>query len=172
MKVTGQVKKAFTREVKGNKYFSLCIGGQAEDGSDLWVSFGRDRPNAEENDIVEFDAEKDGKYWQGKANDVKKVTTGGPSAVKGGGYNSPDRQKSICAQSALKMSMDFISMALDNETLSLGAKTAKAPAKWEVLSGAIAEKAKEFYFVALDPDSFFGEEPDEDEDDEFNPVGE
>ena len=170
MKVTGQVKKCFTREVKGNKYFSLCIGDANPDGGDLWVSFGRDRPSVEENDTVEFDAEKDGKYWQGKAGDVKKVSTGSPKAVASkGGYNDPNRQKSIVAQSSLKMAMDFIGLALANEALSLGTKKA---GKWEVLSGAVAEKAKEFYFVALDPDSFFGEEPDEDEDDEFNPVGE
>jgi hypothetical protein len=173
MKVNGQVKKTFTRNVKGTEYYSLCIGSAAEDGSDLWVSFGRDRPSCEENDVVTFDAQKDGKYWQGKANDVKKTTSGGPTAVGGGGYNNPDRQKSIVAQSALKMSMDFINMALANEALSLGTKTAKAPARWDALSAAVAEKAKEFYFVALDPDSFFGEEPEgEDDDEEFNPVGE
>jgi hypothetical protein len=175
MKVTGPVKKAFTRTVKGNDYFSLCVGSAAEDGSDLWVSFGRTRPAAEENDIVEFEAEKDGKYWQGKAADVKKVSSGGPTAVAGkggGGWNDPNRQKSIVAQSAFKMSMDFVSIALQNGALSLGTKTAKAPDMWEALSGAVAEKAKEFYFVSLDPDTFFGEEPeDEDEEDEFNPVG-
>jgi hypothetical protein len=174
MKVNAVVKKTFTRTVKGNDYFSLCMGSAAEDGSDLWVSFGRSRPNCEENDVVEFDAEKDGKYWQGKAGDVKKVAQGSPTAVAGkGGYNNPDRQKSIVAQSAYKMAMDFVGMALASESLSLGAKAAKAPAKWEVLNAAVAEKAKELYFIALDPDSFFGEEPEgEDEDAEFNPVGE
>lgn len=176
MKVNGTVKKTFTRTVKGTDYFSLCIGSAGEDGNDLWVSFGRERPVCEENDVVEFDAEKDGKYWQGKAKDVRKVSTGGPSEVAGkggGGWSGPDRQKSIVAQSAFKMSMDFVNMALQNGALSLGTKTAKAPDMWEALSGAVAEKAKEFYWVSLDPDSFFGEEPEgEDEEDEFNPVGE
>jgi len=174
MKVQAEVKQVFTRDVKGKTYYSVCFGGaDPDDGSDLWASCGMTKPSCNKGDNVTADVQKDGKWWKVNAGDIKIDSTGGPKAVAGkgggGGWNDPQRQKSIVAQSALKMSMEFIGLALEAGALALGA--GKAPKKWEILNDAVAEKAKEFYFVALDPDEFFGDpEEVDDDDDDFSPV--
>ena len=171
MKISGEVKQVFTREAKGNTYFSVCIGGaDPDDGSDLWASCGRVKPDCVKGDMISTDVVKDGKYWKVNPADIKVEAKGSPTAVASkGGWNDPNRQKSIVAQSSLKMSMEFIGLALESGALSLG--SGKAPKKWEILTDAVAEKAREFYFVALNPDDFFGEEEAEEEgEDDFNPV--
>ena len=176
MKVRGEVKKVFSRDVKGTKYYSVCVGGADEDGSDLWASCGRVRPDCDENDTVSFEAEKDGKYWKVDPANIKKEARGGPTKTSGGGggWNDPNRQKSIVAQSSINMATNFITAALANDALSLGTAKAKPADKWEALNAVLQEKAREFYFIALDPDKFFGEAPEdeEEEEEEFNPVGE
>jgi hypothetical protein len=174
MKVKGELKKVFTREVRGTTYYSVCVGGADSDGSDLWASCNKNKPSCAEGDTVEFDAIKDGKYWQVEAADIKVASKGGPTPVASkGGWNDPDRQKSIVAQSSIKMAMEFIDLALRNEALVLATKSASVPKKFDALNAVLAEKAKEFYFTALDPDTFFGDAPvAEEEEEEFNPIGE
>ena len=173
MKVSGICKKVYTRDVRGTKYFSVCVGGASEDGSDFWASCGRDKPACSENDEITFVAEKDGKYWKVSAADITVKESGGPTKVaSSGGWNDPSRQKSIVAQSSFKSALDFVALALSSEALVLGTKTTKAPAKFEILEEAIEEKARELYWMALDPDSFFGETPPEDDEEDWNPVGE
>jgi hypothetical protein len=174
MKVKGTCKKVYTRDVRGTTYYSVCVGGADSDGSDLWASCGKVKPSCSENDEISFTAIKDGKYWKVDPADITVHEGGGPTKVASkGGWNDPTRQKSIVAQSAFKYALDFVATAMENDALVLGSKTAKAPKKFEVLEQVIADKAREFYWIGLNPDEFFGEEPEgEDDEDEFNPVGE
>lgn len=178
MKVKGSVSKVFTRERNGKTFYSVCIAGAADDGSDLWASCGVAKPKVAEGDVIEADIQKDKKWWKVDAADIKIVAQ--PKAPAGGGgsaggWNDPNRQKSIVAQSSLKMAMDFVKLAMDSGGLVLGTAKAKAPDIFEALEAAIKVKANEFYNISLNPDAFFeevsDEEDDEDgDDDDFNPI--
>ena len=168
MKVNGVIKKVYTREHKGNTYYSICVD---VDGDETWFSCGRDKPKQSEGDTVSFVGEKDGKYWKVDVSEIKKESTGsGAKAVGGGGWNDPERQKSIVAQSCIKMAIDWLSLALESESLVLATPAAKAPKKYEALELVFAEKAREFYGIATNPDGFFDVEAAEDDDDDFSPI--
>lgn len=175
MKVSGKCTKVYNREVKGRTYYSVCIEGGDDDGSDLWASCGATKPRCSEGDHVTLIAEKDGKYWKTDAKAIE-VTSAKPAKASGGGggtgWNDPNRQKSIVAQSAFKTAIEFVSLALEAEALPLGAKNAKAATRFDILTKAVDEKASELYWAFLEPDSMYGEEKPDDEEDEFNPIGE
>jgi hypothetical protein len=170
MKIKGEVKKVFDRKRNGRTFYSICVADKNE--GDHWTSCGLDKPTCREGDVVEFTAEPDGKYFKVEASDVKVV--GGGAAPKsssgggGGGWNDPARQKSIVAQSSLKMAIDFVGMALANGALVLGTAKAKAADKYDILSGAVLEKAGEFYDIALNPDGQFDDgNPAPSDDDDY-----
>lgn len=178
MKVNGEVQKVFTKvnEKTKTKFYSICV---SMDGKDQWVGCGMTKPNIVEGDTVTFTAVQDGKYWKVNAADIKKVTSA-PVETSGGaanwGFNSPERQKSIVAQSAINMSLEFLGLALANGALTLG--TGKASAKYELLEEALVKKAQEFYKMAMNPSVFFDDTVDEEDedagvdDDDFVPIPE
>lgn len=172
MNIKGEVKKVFERNAKTGTFFSICVADE-NSGEDVWTGTGKGKPKCREGDIVEFESTRDGKYFSVDADDVKVVGGGATprAASGGGGWNDPSRQKSIVAQSSMKMAIDFVNMALVHGALSLG--TAKAPVKFDILGGAVLEKAGEFFAIAMSPDDHFGEDdnnPNPEDDGDYKPV--
>lgn len=173
MKVNGELKKIFTRDVKGKKGISVCV---EHDGEDLWVSCGFDaKIPAEEGDIVEFTAIKDKKWWKVDPADIKVVKSNPPKVKSGGGYNSPERQASIVAQGALTRAIEFLTLAFDTDSLVLGTAKATPAKKYPILEEMVMKKAAEFFDIGMNPDKYFNDEEDDEDDeddDDFDPVGE
>jgi hypothetical protein len=173
MKVNGVCQVVYEKDTRKGKMYSVCV---QVDGSDMWFGCGSKKPtHITKGDTVEFTGEKGNNGFWEVVSDITKVSTAPAASTKGGGgggWNDPARQKSIVAQSSIKSALDFVTLALSADALVLGTPAAKAPKKFDALEAIIKEKATEFYNIALDPDSYFEVEDEDDLEDDFNPVPE
>lgn len=135
-KIKGVVRKIYDRVHKGVKYYNIAVDIGEKD--DVWYSMGANEPEFEEGVTVEFNAYQKGKYWNVKG-PVTVVAKSTPAASSGGGgWNSPERQASIIAQSSFDKAIRIVELALDNEAFSLGSKPA---ARFDLLLEQITETA-------------------------------
>lgn len=171
MKVKGTLNKVFDRKHNGRVFYSICV---ETDGAETWYGTGLNKPDAKEGALIEFEAEKDGKFWKADAGTIKQVSAPrASSGGGGGGWNDPSRQASIVAQSSYDKAIALVRLGIDTEALSLPTKKGE---QWGALLSYVAEAARE---VAADVERLAGQivegtltSEGQQEDDDYVPLPE
>lgn len=154
-KVTGMLDKAY-RNDKG--FYSINV-------NDTWYGTGRTDCSAMEKQMVEFDAEQNGKYWN-----AKNVVPA--SAPASGGADAPAqsadaRQKSIVLQSSYKVGAALLAGLIAGDKVGLGAKSAA----FDNAKGLLDELTLHIYHNCMEPDKLVGDEdPAAPPADDWNPT--
>lgn len=133
---------------------------EKEDGTEYeeWISFGFEKPAAEEGKWYEIEAEKDDKgYFRAKS--IKAVDAPRRSAVgaansgsnsAGSGKSGSATQQSIHYQSARKDALEFVKVAQEADALPLLRTVSKAgeAKRYQELLDVIDKLTVQFYFDA------------------------
>ena len=138
-KVVGKLERAHTNP-KGISSFLL---------NDVWYGTYKTSFKHLEGQVVEFDAEQNGKYWNAK--NVVASTQAAPAAKQSGGGGSDSRQQSIVLQSSYKTAAELVSAFLAAGILPLGAKKAE---QYDVAMGYLDEIALSLYSKCIDAGAF------------------